>query len=72
MFETPRHASEPTGLGCLAQAARSPALIWATGRDVIRPPARAFEVLSKTGRGAQEPAPVFDNLALPLLVVEMR
>ena len=44
------------------RAARAPL---AGGRDVIRPPARVFEVLAKTGRGSQEPFPVFENLAMP-------
>lgn len=46
---------------------RSPALLWVRGREVIRPPARAFEVLARTGRGAQESHPVFERLALPPL-----
>jgi hypothetical protein len=34
---------------------RSPALLWATGRDVVRPPAKALRVpLTEKGRNAQE------------------
>ncbi|MGZ5419522.1 MAG: hypothetical protein ACXWES_03285 [Solirubrobacterales bacterium] len=52
---------------------RSPALVWATGRDVIRPPAKALEVaLTDKGRDSQVFRPFSSGLALPRLIVELQ
>jgi hypothetical protein len=46
---------------------RSPALLLATARDTIRPPAKALTVPNRNLPDSQEPFPVFKNLALPPL-----